>query len=346
MGSVGVTAVITPWNAPLMLATWRVAPALAAGNAVVRKPPVAPLTARCSGHRTQGGPARRLQRAARDRRGGGRRPGGPPRRRPGRLTGSVEAGGLVAAAAGADLSRLAGAGREVAVPRVRGRRSGRRAPPAVTSSTTRDRPAWREPACWSSPRSATRSWKRFSDAAAAIRPGGPSRAHHGYGTAHHAESTSSGSTASCGGPRRREPARFSGGGPNEDLEGAALPAHAARRGGARLRDPDPGRCRAPSSRCRRSRRRTRRSRSRTPPTTGWPPSCTRGTRPAPERVSEPPGRGNRLGELLLRARPGRAVRWLPELGGGPRGRHVELRLLRGREERLYGAVELKGERDG
>ena len=42
----GVVAVITPWNAPLMLATWRVAPALAAGNAVVLKPPEwAPLTA-------------------------------------------------------------------------------------------------------------------------------------------------------------------------------------------------------------------------------------------------------------------------------------------------------------
>ena len=31
----GVTAIITPWNAPLMLATWRIAPALAAGNTVV-----------------------------------------------------------------------------------------------------------------------------------------------------------------------------------------------------------------------------------------------------------------------------------------------------------------------
>lgn len=42
----GVTAIITPWNAPLMLATWRIAPALAAGNAVVAKPPEwAPLTA-------------------------------------------------------------------------------------------------------------------------------------------------------------------------------------------------------------------------------------------------------------------------------------------------------------
>src|SRR3954470_21320628 len=42
----GVTVVITPWNAPLMLATWRVAPALAAGNAVILKPPEwAPRTA-------------------------------------------------------------------------------------------------------------------------------------------------------------------------------------------------------------------------------------------------------------------------------------------------------------
>ena len=42
----GVTVVITPWNAPLMLATWRIAPALAAGNSVLAKPPEwAPLTA-------------------------------------------------------------------------------------------------------------------------------------------------------------------------------------------------------------------------------------------------------------------------------------------------------------
>ena len=42
----GVTALITPWNAPLMLATWKVAPALAAGNTVVLKPAEwSPLTA-------------------------------------------------------------------------------------------------------------------------------------------------------------------------------------------------------------------------------------------------------------------------------------------------------------
>ncbi|PPC75691.1 betaine-aldehyde dehydrogenase [Pokkaliibacter plantistimulans] len=41
----GVVAIITPWNAPLMLTTWKLGPALAAGNTVVVKPPEwAPLT--------------------------------------------------------------------------------------------------------------------------------------------------------------------------------------------------------------------------------------------------------------------------------------------------------------
>jgi acyl-CoA reductase-like NAD-dependent aldehyde dehydrogenase len=34
----GVTVVITPWNAPFMLSTWKCAPALAAGNTVILKP--------------------------------------------------------------------------------------------------------------------------------------------------------------------------------------------------------------------------------------------------------------------------------------------------------------------
>ena len=41
----GVAALITPWNAPMMLTTWKIGPALAAGNTVVAKPPEwAPLT--------------------------------------------------------------------------------------------------------------------------------------------------------------------------------------------------------------------------------------------------------------------------------------------------------------
>lgn len=42
----GVAVLVTPWNAPLMLETWKVAPALAAGDTVVLKPAEwAPLTA-------------------------------------------------------------------------------------------------------------------------------------------------------------------------------------------------------------------------------------------------------------------------------------------------------------
>ncbi|HEY5389204.1 MAG TPA: aldehyde dehydrogenase family protein, partial [Solirubrobacteraceae bacterium] len=43
---VGVAALSMPWNAPLMLSTWRIAPALAAGNTIVLKPAEwSPLTA-------------------------------------------------------------------------------------------------------------------------------------------------------------------------------------------------------------------------------------------------------------------------------------------------------------
>jgi acyl-CoA reductase-like NAD-dependent aldehyde dehydrogenase len=44
---IGVVGLITPWNYPLTIASWKVAPALAAGNAVLLKPSeLTPLTAR------------------------------------------------------------------------------------------------------------------------------------------------------------------------------------------------------------------------------------------------------------------------------------------------------------
>ena len=43
--ALGVVAVMTPWNNPLMIACWKIAPALAMGNSVVFKPSEkAPLT--------------------------------------------------------------------------------------------------------------------------------------------------------------------------------------------------------------------------------------------------------------------------------------------------------------
>ena len=44
---IGPVAVITPWNTPFMLSTWKIAPALASGCTVVHKPAeFSPLTAR------------------------------------------------------------------------------------------------------------------------------------------------------------------------------------------------------------------------------------------------------------------------------------------------------------
>lgn len=44
--SVGVVGLINPWNLPLLLMTWKLAPALAAGNTVVMKPSeITPMTA-------------------------------------------------------------------------------------------------------------------------------------------------------------------------------------------------------------------------------------------------------------------------------------------------------------
>src|SRR5205085_4977353 len=46
----GVVACISPWNLPLYLLTWKVAPALAAGNTVVAKPSeITPMTAHLLG---------------------------------------------------------------------------------------------------------------------------------------------------------------------------------------------------------------------------------------------------------------------------------------------------------
>jgi len=103
----GVTAVITPWNAPLMLATWRIAPALAAGNTVVAKPPEwAPLTASLLADITReaglpDGVFNVVQ-------GVGEEAGAPLVAHPDvarvSFTGSVPTGRLVAAAAGAQLT--------------------------------------------------------------------------------------------------------------------------------------------------------------------------------------------------------------------------------------------------
>ena len=71
----GPAVVITPWNAPFMLSTWKTAPALAAGCTVVLKPAEwSPLSCSLLADLVDeaGLPARRVQRRAGDRRGGRR----------------------------------------------------------------------------------------------------------------------------------------------------------------------------------------------------------------------------------------------------------------------------------
>jgi aminomuconate-semialdehyde/2-hydroxymuconate-6-semialdehyde dehydrogenase len=103
----GVAVVITPWNAPLMLATWRIAPALAAGDAVIAKPPEwAPLTASLLADITRD--AGMPDGAFNVIQGIGEEAGAALVAHPdvGRVafTGSVETGKLVAASAGANLT--------------------------------------------------------------------------------------------------------------------------------------------------------------------------------------------------------------------------------------------------
>jgi aminomuconate-semialdehyde/2-hydroxymuconate-6-semialdehyde dehydrogenase len=103
----GVAAVITPWNAPLMLATWRIAPALAAGDAVIAKPPEwAPLTASLLADVTR--EAGMPDGAFNVVQGIGEEAGAALVAHPDvdriAFTGSVETGRLVAASAGANLT--------------------------------------------------------------------------------------------------------------------------------------------------------------------------------------------------------------------------------------------------
>src|SRR5205814_855890 len=76
----GVVVAITPWNSPLMLTAWKLAPALAAGNTVVIKP--SEFTSACAGIRQAGGAGRlsrrRGQRRDRLRQGGGHAAGRAP----------------------------------------------------------------------------------------------------------------------------------------------------------------------------------------------------------------------------------------------------------------------------
>ena len=173
----GVAVLITPWNAPLMLATWKVAPALAAGATVVLKPAEvgAPLTASLladageeaglppgvlnvvQGIGAEAGQALvadepRVARISFTGSGAdGSRPSRPRRRR------RPDAGQLRA-------------GRQVAVAGVRRRRPGPgRGPGRRPSTTTPGRCAWPGPGCWWR----RSGWRPSSPPGSPTAPAGP-----------------------------------------------------------------------------------------------------------------------------------------------------------------------------
>ena len=105
---VGVCAQVAPWNYPMMMAVWKFAPAIAAGNTVVLKPsdttPASTtLLAEIAAEFLPPGVFNVDLRRPRHRPGDGR-----PRRSPAMvsITGSVRAGMEVAGAAAADLKRV------------------------------------------------------------------------------------------------------------------------------------------------------------------------------------------------------------------------------------------------
>lgn len=103
----GVVAAITPWNVPIMLASWKLAPALMAGNTVVLKPsPYTPLSTLAIGNLI----AREMPPGVLNVVSGGNELGAwmtaHPVPRKVSFTGSVATGKRVATTAAADLKRL------------------------------------------------------------------------------------------------------------------------------------------------------------------------------------------------------------------------------------------------
>ena len=160
---VGVVAAIVPWNFPLLLAAWKVAPALACGNTVILKPASqTPLTALALGEIAVevGLPAGVLERHHRTGRGDRSGDGRAPWHRQDRVHRRHGDGQGDHARRRRDAEEdHAGARRQVAEHRAcrRRHRSGASAARRSASSTARAKCARRARGCWSIARSRTSS---------------------------------------------------------------------------------------------------------------------------------------------------------------------------------------------
>ena len=175
----GVVATISPWNLPLYLFTWKIAPALAAGNTVVAKPSeVTPLTATMLGELAAqiGFPKGVLNIVH----GLGPEVGEPlvahPRVKAVSFTGSTAVGRRIAGlAASAAEEGVAGAGRQEPDPGVRRQRLAR--PPrhaaCARPSRTPGRSACAVRASWSSARIYSEFRDTLVERARGLRVGDP-----------------------------------------------------------------------------------------------------------------------------------------------------------------------------
>jgi acyl-CoA reductase-like NAD-dependent aldehyde dehydrogenase len=103
----GVVAAITPWNFPIILAVWKIAPALLAGNTVVIKPsPFTPLSTLALGETLRGSLPPGVLNVVSGGDDLGKWMTSHPVPRKISFTGSIETGKHVAASAAPDLKRL------------------------------------------------------------------------------------------------------------------------------------------------------------------------------------------------------------------------------------------------
>ena len=231
---VGVAAQIVPWNYPLMMTTWKLAPALAAGCTVVLKPDSAtPLSAlrigrargrgRLPGRRDQRRPRGRARRRARTSSRTRASTRSRSRARPRRAARScgICLGARSSASRSSSAARARTSSSPTRISTTRSRaRSGR--------STTRPARAARRARASSSRSRSTTSSSPVRRAAGSLKVGDPLDAGDAGGLAHLAPSTATRCTASSRRGARRAPrsSRRRGAG----RRGRVLPADGARRG--------------------------------------------------------------------------------------------------------------------
>ena len=162
---IGVVGQVTPWNYPLMMMIWKIAPALAAGNTVVLKPSdTTPASSTLLAELAPGVPAagraqRRLRRPGHRPRAGRAPDAADGRRSPARCAPAWRS----PASAAADLKRVhLELGGKAPVDRLRRRRhrEGRRGRSPRPATSTPARTAPRPPACWPGRASTTTSSPR------------------------------------------------------------------------------------------------------------------------------------------------------------------------------------------